>query len=236
MDPRGLWRGHRNNESWDSCRASRPHSCPHQFLLVGSPSPPSQLRKLPWSCALLGLGGQFFKQLPWLVAVVVGGAAGTEQLPSSPHLPLLEISRFPSFCSWKEFCATWFLCCPRAGTWEVGKRGEQRRPPTQPGSTHALPPTLSGLQAAGCPFPRLAQLRLHSWHSGRLRPSPSSWGRGRARWGRGMGHTQSALGAFARLSLDLHVLFGSQPVAWGLSVHQRTPHRHPCSPNLVGQP
>lgn len=73
------------------------------------------------------------------------------------------------------------------------KRGEQRRPPPQPGSTHALPPTLSGQLAAGWPFPRLAQLQLHSWHSQRLRPSPSSWGGGggQSQVGEGNGDSHS---------------------------------------------
>lgn len=35
----------------------------------------------PWSYGLCGFGGHFFKQLPYVMAVEVGGTAGTEQLP-----------------------------------------------------------------------------------------------------------------------------------------------------------
>lgn len=128
--------------------------------------PPPWLRKLPWSCELWGLGAHFFKQLPWLRAVVVGGAAGTEHLPhlatfvfcsGEKHIPSSTLLSWG--CPWREFYATWPLCCPGGGGPEEWV-GKQRRPlPTVAARPSTHP------RAAGCPFPLLAQLQLHSWHS-----------------------------------------------------------------------
>lgn len=101
------------------------------------------------------MGGHFFKQLPWLMAMVVGGAAGTEQLPPLPTFASSEEKQMPCLlvlswgCIWKEFSATWPLCSPGGGgpgQWVGEKRGVPLPSwwPTCP-STHPL--------GAGCPFP-----------------------------------------------------------------------------------
>lgn len=136
--------------SEDSCQASCPQSPPRWTPLVGSPSLPSWLRTLPWS-----YGWTFFKQLPWLMVVVVGGAAGTEQLPTLPTFASSGEKQMPCLlvlswgCIWKEFSATWPLCSPGGGgpgQWVGEKRGGPLPSwrPTCP-STHPL--------GAGCPFP-----------------------------------------------------------------------------------
>lgn len=101
------------------------------------------------------MGGHFFKQLPWLVAVVVGGAAGTEQLPPLPTLASSGDRQRPCLlvlswgCIWKEFCAARPPCSPGGagpGQWVGEKRGGPL-----PGWRHTSPSTHP--LGAGCPFP-----------------------------------------------------------------------------------
>lgn len=102
------------------------------------------------------MGGHFFKQLPWLVAVVVGGAAGTEQLPPLPTLASSgDRQREPLLASPElGLHLERVLCRPapvqprRSWTWAVGGREEGRPPPRLAAHKPFHPPSGSRL-----PFP-----------------------------------------------------------------------------------